>query len=205
MWRNLVLDPLDSEDTRLLLQSLLRLEGGVAHQLQERAAGNPLMAVQLLGQLVEHGSLIPGRRGFAMQADAMPRLPDTLTGVWRARLPELGPVDTAALERAAAFGWCLGEQLFDLIDAPVSGEDGEEAALGGFAGRAVRPALGGVLERRRGGSEALLFLFEDLVVELIGPDHIVGHAQEIEGLEVDIDRLEPRPRRGGSFRIAAAT
>lgn len=124
LWREMALDRLADEDTGALLQSLLRLEGPAAEALQARAAGNPLMAVQLLGQLVERGALHPGEAGFALR-EAIPRLPDTLSGVWRARLPQLKTVDQEALEQAAA----LGTQVNDAEWARVADRRADLAAI----------------------------------------------------------------------------
>ena len=97
-----------------------------------------------------------------------------------------------------------GEELLDLIDAALSGEDGEEAALGGLSGGAIRPELGGIIEGRRGRTQALLFLLEALVIELVEPEHLVRDAQQIQWTEVDHELLEPGLVRRRSVMVGAA-
>jgi eukaryotic-like serine/threonine-protein kinase len=95
-------------DHRLLVRELLLLEGDVAARVEERTRGNPLFAVQLVGDWVQRGVLAPGRTGFRPIAGADLLLPDDLHGVWRDRLTLLlagcPPGDRSALEIAAALG-----------------------------------------------------------------------------------------------------
>ncbi|MEM6928378.1 MAG: hypothetical protein AAF602_15700, partial [Myxococcota bacterium] len=70
--------------------------------------GNPLFAVQLIGDWVERGILRPGRRGFQLRDSAEVVVPDDLYAVWRERIDELVRMrpdsDRLALEIAAILG-----------------------------------------------------------------------------------------------------
>ncbi|MEO0602914.1 MAG: AAA family ATPase, partial [Myxococcota bacterium] len=91
-----------------LIQELIGLEGALARRVEERTAGNPLFAVQLIGDWVERGILRPGRRGFQLRDSAEVVVPDDLYAVWRERVDELVRMrpdsDRLALEIAAILG-----------------------------------------------------------------------------------------------------
>jgi tetratricopeptide (TPR) repeat protein len=97
------LAPLGDADTRALLDHLLGLDGALADRVRERAGGNPLFAVQLVGDWVDRGILDATRDGFVLREGADVRLPDGLHATWRDRVERLvcSPDDLPALERAA--------------------------------------------------------------------------------------------------------
>jgi len=102
--------PLGAQDTAELVQRLLLLEGGLAQQVEERSGGNPLFAVQLVGDWVSTGKLKVGERGFRLESGSDAMIPDGVHQIWRARLKfvldrSANPADTRrALELAAALG-----------------------------------------------------------------------------------------------------
>ncbi|MCA9494496.1 MAG: AAA family ATPase, partial [Myxococcales bacterium] len=100
--------PLAEVDQRSLVEELLGLEGAVARLVEERSAGNPGFAVQLVGDWVQRGILLPGRRGFDLRDGAEVTLPDDLYTAWATRIEELlrgrPHDDRAALELAALLG-----------------------------------------------------------------------------------------------------
>ncbi|TDP62969.1 serine/threonine protein kinase [Bradymonas sediminis] len=102
--------PLNAEDTAELVRRLLLLEGGLAEQVEERSGGNPLFAVQLVGDWVSTGKLKVGERGFCLEEGGEVTIPDGVHQIWRARLKYVldrsaNPDHTRqALELAAAFG-----------------------------------------------------------------------------------------------------
>jgi tetratricopeptide (TPR) repeat protein len=107
------LGPLDDEAHGALVRQLIGLDEKLARAVEKRTAGNPLFAVQLVGDWVERGLLLATDTGFAL-ADDMPALPDDLHEVWGRRIERVAEqagsiVAPMALEVAA----CLG-QSFEL-------------------------------------------------------------------------------------------
>ncbi|MBI2898347.1 MAG: protein kinase [Deltaproteobacteria bacterium] len=98
------------EDSRLgLVRRLLGLDRELARAVVDRTAGNPLFAVQLVGDWVHRGLLELGEDGFALRAGVgVPHLPDDLHEVWANRigrvLEDRPATDGAALELAALLG-----------------------------------------------------------------------------------------------------
>jgi len=107
------LGPLPKWARRTLVRDLLGLEGQLASRIEERSAGNPLFAVQMVRQLVDRDQLEPGRRGFRLRADADLELPEDLWRAWSDTIDQLldrRPEDDGpALEVAAL----LGQEVLD--------------------------------------------------------------------------------------------
>jgi len=76
--------------------------------VDERTGGNPLFAVQLVGDWVYRGLLEAGPQGFVLRPGVVVQLPDDLHEVWSGRVSRLlegKPKGTReALEIAAALG-----------------------------------------------------------------------------------------------------
>lgn len=104
----LELGPLPPQERARLVQDLLVLQGDVAKSVEQRCAGNPQFAVQLIGDWVSRGVLEMGPQGFRLRRDEQAVLPDSLYGVWSARVHRLleghPPAARSALELAAALG-----------------------------------------------------------------------------------------------------
>ncbi len=99
------LAPLDREEASALVRDLLGLEPKLAAQVEARSSGNPLFAVQLVGDWVARGLLVPGERGYRLAGGAEAGFPSDLIGVWRARLAPLLREDSGlSLELAAILG-----------------------------------------------------------------------------------------------------
>jgi tetratricopeptide (TPR) repeat protein len=84
----LPIGPLDPDTRRDLSRSLLVLEPDLADQLADRTAGNPLFAVQMVGDWVARGLLENGEHGFGLKAhtgDTVP-LPEAVEAVWDTRI-----------------------------------------------------------------------------------------------------------------------
>lgn len=104
--------PLARDDHRDLIGRLLGLEDDLVERVAERTDGNPLYAVQLVGDWVERDLLELGEEGFRLRADERATLPDDLQDVFRDRLAKLvgrdldaEPGDAIlALEIAAVLG-----------------------------------------------------------------------------------------------------
>lgn len=104
----LPIGPLEPRYRAELVERLLNLEGELANRVEERTGGNPLFAVQLVGDWVQRGALVPGRTGFRLREGERDTLPDGLHDVWsnkvRRLLPKWGDGAGPALEVAAALG-----------------------------------------------------------------------------------------------------
>ncbi len=107
------LDYLGGEDHRKLVELMLGLEPELAQQVEARTQGNPLFAVQLVGDLVQRGVLTPGRDGFRLRAGASASIPDDIHHLWIRRIDQLAEQYDGqfnklnilrGLEVAAAFG-----------------------------------------------------------------------------------------------------
>ena len=108
--QNLRIGPLPAADHAQLVRQLLGLEGELASLVESRTAGNPMFAVQLVGDWVQRGLLEPGRGGFVVKEGADLDLPDEVHEVWRGRIARLvGPADGPALQIAAALGHAVDQ------------------------------------------------------------------------------------------------
>ncbi|MFZ5481360.1 MAG: serine/threonine-protein kinase PknK [Myxococcota bacterium] len=125
--------PLAAPDHAALVRRLLGLDGELAARVEARTAGNPLFAVQLVGDWVQRGLLEPGMRGFRLRADARVDIPDDLHAVWATRLERL-------LEgRPDEEGWAL--EVASLLGQEVEGAEWAVAC-----DRAGTPAPWGLVE-----------------------------------------------------------
>lgn len=104
----LVLEPLDRPIQLELIRNLLSLEEPLAIQVAERTAGNPLFAVQLVGDWVQRRVLLAGAQGLRLAPGEAAALPDDLHAVWTDRVERLiegaDPRWRTALEIAAILG-----------------------------------------------------------------------------------------------------
>ncbi|MFU8804968.1 MAG: ATP-binding protein, partial [Bradymonadaceae bacterium] len=108
----ITVEPLKPDDHRQLIEHLLGLEADLVDKVVQRTAGNPLFAVQLIGDWIERGMLGLGRDGFYLKPGEEAWLPDDIHHVIRDRIAQLvkqdldGPAQSAliALELAAALG-----------------------------------------------------------------------------------------------------
>jgi len=110
--------PLDEGRHAALVAGLLGLERGLAEDVARRTSGNPLFAVQLVGDWVERGLLDVGATGFVLRAGVGADVPDDIHALWLRRVAraveasgrgaEASAAERAAvasaIERAAALG-----------------------------------------------------------------------------------------------------
>ncbi len=105
---HLPLRPLPEDEHRRLVQDLLGLSGSLAKQVQARTAGNPMFAVQLVGDWVDRGVLAATRSGFTLRKGETAKIPTDIADVWTRRLERvletLPPEARDAVEIAAAMG-----------------------------------------------------------------------------------------------------
>ncbi len=125
--RTVRVDPLSAADQAALVGDLLGLRGDLAAMVRERTAGNPLFAVQLVGDWVQRGILEPTTGGFALRHGATAELPDDLHAVWSERASEA--LDSQpesvrdAVESAAALDHVVTEREWAALGADLSVPD----------------------------------------------------------------------------------
>ncbi|MCB9779543.1 MAG: AAA family ATPase [Alphaproteobacteria bacterium] len=156
--QHLPIDPLDRTDAGALVTGLLPLAPALADTVVRRADGNPLFAVQLVGDWVARAVLQPADQGWDLRPDAHAPLPDDIHALWEDRLHELlrqaGPDDRESLELAAVLGrtfapleWiraCTDRGLLpgrDLLDTLVRAGLAERRSEGGLSSVTLSHAL----------------------------------------------------------------
>ncbi|MEZ4320076.1 MAG: tetratricopeptide repeat protein [Myxococcota bacterium] len=106
--RTVLVGPLSARNRTILVQELLHLEGELAEQVEKRTQGNPLFAVQLVGDWVRRGVLEVGQTGFVLRPGERAVIPDDIHQLWASRvervLEEEGEGQLALLELAAILG-----------------------------------------------------------------------------------------------------
>jgi len=132
------LAPLEADERRALIRGLLGLEPRLARRIEERTDGNPLFAVQLVGDWIERGLLHPGAEGFEIAVGADVSLPPNIGAVWAERLAAMLDDDEAA-RRALELGATLGGEVFmtEWLEALGDGADGGRRMLDIAAARAL--------------------------------------------------------------------
>jgi tetratricopeptide (TPR) repeat protein len=102
------LQPLSPEEQAQLTRVALGLVPVLAEQIDRKARGVPLYAIQLVSQWAEEGRLVGGGRGFKFREEAARELPETLAAIWRERvrvfLDQRSETDALVLELASALG-----------------------------------------------------------------------------------------------------
>lgn len=93
-------EPLREEEHRALIESMLPLQRGDVDEVSRRTAGNPLFAVQLLGQCVDRGLLTDGEHGMRISAESRAVLSRDVRGVWLDRVQHaVADLDAEGAER----------------------------------------------------------------------------------------------------------
>lgn len=145
--RSLPIEPLGPDDHRDLVARLLGLRGDLAQRVADRTDGNPLFAVQLVGDWVDRGVLEPTLQGFVLRAGEEGVLPDGIQQVWMQRLDTalagLHPDARAALQVAAALGGEVDRAEWELACV--------EAGLAVPPGLVDRLVGAGLVHAQRGG------------------------------------------------------
>jgi eukaryotic-like serine/threonine-protein kinase len=81
--------PLPAEDRAALTREVLGLADDLAAAVDARTGGNPLFAVQLVGDWVERGVIEVGESGFMLRPGTEAQIPDDLHQVWSGRVSRL--------------------------------------------------------------------------------------------------------------------
>ena len=105
---HVALPPLPPPEHQRLVQDLLGLSGALAKQVRARTAGNPMFAVQLVGDWVDRGVLTATRDGFMLRKGETATIPTDISDVWTQRLARvlesLPQESRDAVEIAASLG-----------------------------------------------------------------------------------------------------
>jgi serine/threonine protein kinase len=111
MWKDaerIHVGPLSDREIERLLGRLLKLDSSLIRKLAQSVQGNPLFAVQMVGNWVERGLLVDDDGKFGLARGATLEPPDDLHSVWTNRLNRLlegkNEPDGEALEVAALMG-----------------------------------------------------------------------------------------------------
>ncbi|MCB9673741.1 MAG: protein kinase [Alphaproteobacteria bacterium] len=110
----LPVDALPRESTMELVQQLLGLEPALAEQVVERTAGNPLFAIQLVGDWVEREQLTLGSRGFKLKKGVANQLPPSLKYIWVKRLARVLETTDAETEQMLEGAAVLGMEVDEI-------------------------------------------------------------------------------------------
>ena len=106
--RSLELGPLEDADLTELVEGLLLLDKSLAAQVVKRAEGNPMFAVELVGDWVERGVLRPTLGGWRLARGERAPIPEDLQDLWLTRVDAvLGDADRSdqiGVELAATLG-----------------------------------------------------------------------------------------------------
>lgn len=78
--------PLAYEDQLKLVHELIGLDDDLCEQVAQRTSGMPLFAIQIVGDWIERGVLIPSSTGFVVKEGVSLALPDSLHELWISRL-----------------------------------------------------------------------------------------------------------------------
>lgn len=140
--------PLASGDVSELLLSLVGLSPELTESLVERAAGSPLMALQLLTLVIENKQLVVTEDGVVLKDAA--RLPTTPWELWGLRLRQaVGAMEPSTRQdcwRALELAATLGERVLEQEWAVVC----QLGALSPASGLLPQLAVAGLIRRERG-------------------------------------------------------
>jgi serine/threonine protein kinase/tetratricopeptide (TPR) repeat protein len=104
-------------DHQSLVGEMLHLESDLARQVAERTDGNPLFALQLVGDWVQRGVLELGAEGFRLADGEAATIPDDIRAVWTERVNRLVAAFPAAqrdsVRRALEIAAALGQEVDD--------------------------------------------------------------------------------------------
>lgn len=117
--------PLPEEDHSTLVQELLCLEGDLAETVERRTAGNPLFAVQLVGDWVQRGVLEVGGTGFRLRAGEDAVIPDDIHALVTDRLELMLAGHPEHFRQSLSLAAALGQN----VDAEEWKAAGAEAGI----------------------------------------------------------------------------
>ena len=113
------LDPLSSEDTRMLVANLLHLESlpkETREHILTKAEGNPFFVEEVIRMLIDRGAIERrDDRWVATARAADVEIPDTLQGLLLARIDRLPPESKRTLRVAAVIGRQFGVTMLERL------------------------------------------------------------------------------------------
>ncbi|TXD36098.1 protein kinase [Lujinxingia vulgaris] len=112
----LEVEPLAEDDHRTLVQHLLGLDSDLIEELVDRTRGNPLFAVQLVGDWVARDILTPSPEGFHLRPGEQAPLPDSIDALLRDRVSLLIASLGSTREKDALFALEIAAALGQDID-----------------------------------------------------------------------------------------
>ena len=120
------IQPLDAKTHLELVHQLIGLDEELCQQVAQRTSGMPLFAIQLVGDWVERGLLVPGPSGFTIKEGASVALPDSLHELWidRIRLIFRDSKQISSIFEQLEIAACLGT-LFDADEWRITCEIAE--------------------------------------------------------------------------------
>ena len=110
---HITIEPLAQQHQLALIHELLGLDDDLCERVAQRTCGMPLFAIQLIGNWIERGVLVPGPNGFTLKEGTVDKLPDSLHELWLSRL-RLILKDNRSLQNAweqLELAACLGNQF----------------------------------------------------------------------------------------------
>ena len=120
---DLLLGPLSPDEHGALVERLLGLESSLAHEVVERTEGRPLFAVQLVGEWVSRGLLVPSLFGFRLREGASVDVPDGIHALFARRLSEAHAAIAARTSESDADEALIGLELAAILSpAPQRAE-----------------------------------------------------------------------------------
>ena len=130
-YSEVVLGSLSRSEREELTKELLGLDAKLAVRVEQLCGGNPMFAVELVGDWVSRGVLEVSEQGFSLKSGVQLTLPDSLHAVWNDRISSLleSLPDEASvfLERAATLGERVQDTEWALVcrgfDEGLSSED----------------------------------------------------------------------------------
>jgi serine/threonine protein kinase/tetratricopeptide (TPR) repeat protein len=103
--------PLPDVDQVALVEDMLGLEPKLARRVVARSQGNPLFAVQLVGDWVQRGVLQISTSGFILKPGARAVIPQSIAQVWNERIDALLRELPAGTEQVLELGATLGIEV----------------------------------------------------------------------------------------------
>lgn len=125
-YRLIPIHPLGEEDSRLLVDEVLRHALSVPPELEKmivsRAEGNPFYIEEVIKMLIQDGVIVTSQPNWSIQIDRLgaTKIPATLTGVVQARLDRLTLEERVALQRAAVVGRVFWDHVVLCLDEEPS-------------------------------------------------------------------------------------
>lgn len=87
----------------------LGLHPSLATHVQHQTAGNPMFAMQLVGDWVEQDMLLPTERGLVLQNALKTSIPKSLRELWTERVERILQASEPSMGRALELAACLGQ------------------------------------------------------------------------------------------------